>query len=303
MPVSLDNLSYLLHYTNIPPPHHFLESNSHALHSLHHLPIPLLPHHLPPILSILFKILFHEPYGDLIPPLAQLRPRIIHKLRQRNPKAPPILNIRLMPLIMQLRLHRGRKHLNNINRPRRCLRRRQLVPQHENQLMQSSLRRAVIRRAQHRGERQSRRRIHERRRSATLLLQERDERDRQPHEARVVGVELRLEQVEVDGGRVGEVEGPLHAGVEEDAVQVRVGGGDGRDEGGDSVVVRDVEDEGGGVVGAAVLGDEGVEVLFAPAGDDDFDVVLDEALCHGGADAGRGADDEDFLVGEARHFW
>lgn len=65
------------------------------------------------------------------------------------------------------------------------------------------------------------------------------------------------------------------------------------------VQLHHVKDLRGDLV-TAILLDELVQVFLSSAGDDDLGAVLDELHGEGLADAGGGADDEDFLVGK-RH--
>ena len=100
-----------------------------------------------------------------------------------------------------------------------------------------------------------------------LGLQERQERLGQREVGEVVGHELLVDEVEVDRFGLGEVERALDAGVEEDAVEVRVRGGDVGSEVGDRGQVRDVEGDGGDFV-VTVLVHELFEVLLAAPGCD-----------------------------------
>lgn len=75
-------------------------------------------------------------------------------------------------------------------------------------------------------------------------MQERHKCLCQGQEGEVVGDQLLVDQVDVDGLGLREVEAPLHARVEEDAVKVWVRGCDVAGEVRDAVEVSDVEGRG-----------------------------------------------------------
>jgi len=89
--------------------------------------------------------------------------------------------------------------------------------------MQGGLRRAIIGTSRQRHIRQSRTHRHQRTRLRCLGLQVREKGRREGDVGEVVGVELLAHEGEVDGLGPREVETPLDPGVQDHAVQGRVG--------------------------------------------------------------------------------
>ena len=107
-------------------------------------------------------------------------------------------------------------------------------------MVQRRLGRAIVGTPDQGDKREARRGVDERR-FGRLGLQERQERLGQSDEGEIVCDELLVDEVDVDGLGLGEVEGPLHAGIEEDAIEVTMRRRDVGGEVGDAGEVRDVE--------------------------------------------------------------
>ena len=211
--------------------------------------------------------------GDLVPTLDEALVRLVGEGVERHPDRRPVLDVRLVLGVVQLRLHGRREDLDDLDARRRLT---QLPAQDEDEVVQRRLGGAVVG-APHQGhEREAGRRVDEGAVGGRLLgLQEREERLGQREVGEVVGHKLLVDEVEVDRVGLGEVEAALDARVEEDAVEVRVRGGDVGGEVGDLGELRDVEGDGGDFVGA-VLAHELVEVLLAAARCDHVRPVRDE---------------------------
>ena len=132
----------------------------------------------------------------------------------------PILQVRLMLGIMQLRLDSRRIDLYYLHITRTVLR---LRPERQNEMVQGSLGCTVSRGAKHRDKCHLRGRV-DQRGLVRLLLEIWQECLCETHGGGIVGEQFLVEDVDVDGSRVGEIESTLDSGVDEDAIQIRIFG-------------------------------------------------------------------------------
>ena len=154
-------------------------------------------------------------------------------------------------------------------------------------------------------------------RGGRLLLEEHGaELEGQVDDGGKVGVDFVVERIEVNLGGIGETNHALHAGVEQNTVQVGIlfynsvallvrANGEllgvlPLNKSVEAVSVGNVIFDGAGL-GSTVLLDEGVESVLTTANCDDFGALLDKFVGEAGADARGGANKENILVREA-HF-
>lgn len=114
-------------------------------------------------------------------------------------------------------------------------------------------------------------------------LEEGEESGADVDEAGKVDAHLLVESGKIDLFGLGKVVYALDSGIEVDAVQFRVGAGDGMHEFLQALAVGDVVREAASFI--AVLADKFVDFVVSAANGNDFAALADKLLCHAEADA------------------
>jgi hypothetical protein len=303
-------------------PKHFLKAQCLPKTSATHLFGRIAQPHLDHLLKVALPHDLHvvpavpgHAHRDALLALLEARPSLSHEVLHRHANATAVLNLRLVLLVVQLGAHGRRQDLHDAH-----IRGAQLLAHRHDQVVQRRLAGAVVATAHDGHERQPGRREHQRRRRL-VAEQVRQEVLAQVDVRRVVGRDLCLYRVQLDGLGPAEVEPALDARVQNHRVQrwevldypvlpvspaplyvfaeYRVTGMILFGKAGDAFEVRDIELHRGDLVLAMFL-HESIEVLTSPANGNDKGTRFDDLIGEGFTNPGSGAEDEDGFVG-VRH--